>query len=378
MSYAFKELSILVKPASSLCNLRCQYCFYLETARCRAGGCRGLMSHETLKCLLEQVQESVEKRCTLAFQGGEPTLAGLDFFRDAVRIQKDPSPHQPEFNWAIQTNGLLIDSEWADFLSANHFLTGISLDGPAEIHNANRMASDGKGSFSRTLRATELLKRANAPFNILSVVSDDSYRRAASIYGFFRKHGFRYLQFIPCLGDRNGRGALAPDRYAHFLAALFDLWASDCLAGKGSSIRVFDNWLTRYLGEPAEMCGMNGSCSLNLVIEADGSVYPCDFYCDDAHLLGNVHEQTFDEMLHSSVAQCFLEEGDMKSTVCRTCKWRNLCGGGCRRYRESESGPVPTDYYCEAYRRIFETRFEKIKSVASLIARNGGYPSELI
>ena len=261
--------------------------------------------------MVSTAMEYAEGACSFLFQGGEPTLAGLDFYRSFLQLEKKYSKPGVAIQNSIQTNGYLIDDAWAAFLHDNRFLTGLSLDGPAQIHDFNRTDRAGKGTFNRTMRAARLLEKHGAPYNILSVVTGQNARSIEKTYRFFVRNGFRYLQFIPCLeplGEERGQTGyhLSCNEYETFLLRIFDLWLADLKAGRYVSIRHIENWISVLMGQPPESCNMNGRCSIQFVVEGDGSVYPCDFYVLDEWKLGTVNQNSFTEMINSSNARAFI------------------------------------------------------------------------
>ena len=389
-------LSLLIKPASSLCNLDCRYCFYHDVAENRATASHGILSDAVLETMIRKALEFADGDCTFAFQGGEPTVAGLPFFERVVALQQQYNTKKVRIHNAIQTNGIAIDAKWAQFLAKNRFLTGVSLDGPRDIHDANRVDARERGSFDRVMVAIEHLKKAGAEFNILSVVTGWSARHAAKIYRFFKQEGFAYLQFIPCL-DPFGElpfsrtHSLTPERYASFLISLFDLWKEDALRKTPVSIRWFDNLAGMLLGAPPEACGMSGRCTCQFVVEADGGVYPCDFYVLDEWKIGSILTDGFVAMRESEPARRFIDMSLPEDPACSLCEWRNLCRGGCRRYREpfqkvspcaplgSHAGPDSVspeqeaqpglNLHCEAYRTFFTHALPGLRQVAALYGR---------
>lgn len=361
------SLSLLVKPSSGGCNVRCKYCFYHDEQLNRETFSYGFMSEETLEILIKKALEYATVRCTFGFQGGEPTLRGLDFFRLAVELQKKYNIHRVEIFNAIQTNGLLIDSEWADFLRENKFLVGLSLDGTKETHDLNRLDPNGKGTFNRVLQTAQRLAAHQVDFNLLTVVTNQTADNIGKIYGFYRRSGLLYQQYIPCLdplGEQRGISpySLTPEKFAKFLKALFDLWYRDVIAGKFIYIRYFENLLGMLLGRPPEHCGLSGRCALQNVVEADGSVYPCDFYCLDQYRLGNIRESGFEELAASPRAKQFLAEGLAVPERCRECRCAFICRGGCRRDREPLGENA--NYFCEAYRSFFAYALPRLQELA--------------
>lgn len=367
-------INILIKPASSACNLACNYCFYRDVADNRSQAFEGMLSLSRMREVIEAGMEYAEYLCSFAFQGGEPTLAGLDFYRQVVRLQQLYARPGVEIHNAIQTNGTLIDEEWAQFLGEHHFLVGLSLDGPAELHNQNRPDSQGKGSFQTVMRAVRLLQKYHVDFNILCVVTGRNARSIEKIYRFYRKQGFRWLQFIPCLeplGQNRGIAQyhLSPSAYGDCLVRLFDLWYDDLKHGEYISIRHLDNWISILLGECPEACNMTGQCSVQFVIEGDGGVYPCDFYVLDEWRMGTVGKISFVDMQRGEVAKRFIDSSLHVPETCKTCRWYGLCRNGCRRDRMVlPNGVIDQNYYCEAYRTFFSARESQLLHAVQLLA----------
>lgn len=334
----------------------------------------GIMAAETLEILVRNSLEYADNSCTFAFQGGEPTLAGLNFFKQLVLLVKKFNTRNIEINYALQTNGLAIDNEWASFLAANKFLVGLSLDGPKDIHDAARFEANGKGTFTRVMNTAAILNRYHVEYNILCVVNSYTARHINQVYRFFKKNNFNYLQFIPCLDplDENPgeyEYSLTPERYTYFLKRLFDEWYIDMLQGKKISIRYFDNLVGVLMGYPPESCGMSGVCTTYFVIEADGSVYPCDFYVLDGWRLGNIYETGFDGLKNAEASVRFIEGSRYTDPNCRACKWLNICRGGCRRNREPfQAGKPVLNYYCPAYKEFFDYAGERLVKLANMFS----------
>ncbi len=368
------NINVLMKPASGACNLRCRYCFYADEAARREVANYGMMSLQTLEAVIVRAMEAAGPKgnVTFGFQGGEPTLRGLDFFREAVRLEKKHAAPGLTVSNAIQTNGMLIDDEWASFLRENQFLTGLSVDGHMDLHDKNRLGPDGKGSFARVMRAADTLRKHGAEFNVLTVVTAETARRIRRIYSFFRKNELLWQQYIPCLDPlgevRGGMDwSLTPALYGEFLKTLFDLWYEDVCAGRFIYIRYFENLLGMLIGRMPESCGLAGRCALQFVAEADGSIYPCDFYVLDEWKMGNVHDMSFEEMAHGSAAQRFLAAPVVREE-CRACEFFGICRGGCRRDRD-EGGMVEENYFCPAYKAFFAHALPQLMDLARRIAR---------
>ena len=344
-------LSLLIKLASSLCNLSCEYCFYKDVSEHREHPGFGKMTKEMAEILIKKAFLYADgHQVAFAFQGGEPTLAGLDFFRFFVdTAQKYNVKNSPVF-YGMQTNGMLIDDEWACFLAENRFLTGLSLDGDMD-GNRFRKNPSGQNSFYKILSAAELLKKHNADFNILTVLTGYCAENGERIYRYFRDKGFRYLQFIPCLrpfgSEEESELYMTPEQYGDFLIKAFNLYVKDYVRDNYVSIRQFDNWVHLFLRQPTEQCGIQGHCTHQFVAEANGNIYPCDFYCTDEYFLGNILETDFYTMEKSETAKNFIKESLVIPDRCKDCNVGFMCrGGGCKRTQQSED-------YCEAYKKFF-------------------------
>ena len=373
-------LTLLIKPASGSCNLRCRYCFYADEMKLRNEPTRGFMSADTLELLVKKALEKVTHTVTFAFQGGEPTLSGLDFYRRLTELEEKYQPGGIEIHNSIQTNGIVLNEEWAKFLHDNHFLVGLSLDGYEELHDENRRFPDGSGSFSRVLEAAKLLERFQVDFNILTVVTAKSARRIRRIYRFFQEQGFAWQQYIPCIDpfeEERGNGSLSysltPERYAKFLKDLFDDWYADWKAGHPVYNRTFENWIGILAGQLPEACSMNGVCSQQWVVEADGDVYPCDFYVLDEWRLGNIRENSFEEMNRKREELQFVALSRHTPQECRSCRWYPLCRNGCRRDRALLSdGRTPgLNAYCSAYQDFFAYAYPRLAEMAKAVMRAG-------
>jgi uncharacterized protein len=372
-------INILIKPASSACNLHCKYCFYLDEAEKRSQSGYGMMSEATLETIVRKALEYGETQVGFAFQGGEPTLAGLDYYRKLLELQQKYNEKRVTISNSIQTNGMAIDADWAQFLAENHFLVGLSLDGPKEIHDLNRIDAKGAGSYNRIMKTVTLFKQSGVEYNILSVVSKPVARHIGKVYNYFVKQGFEYLQFIPCLdglGVQPGRSpySLTPRLYEDFLKRLFDLWYHDfTVNGRRVSIRMFDNILQMLMGYPPESCDMKGRCSANIVVEADGSVYPCDFYALDEWKMGNVHEDGLAELIQGEIAKAFVAVSAGITEQCAGCEVYALCRGGCRRnYEPIRDGKVGKNYFCPAFKAFYQYALPRFQEMVRLITRK--YP----
>lgn len=366
------DISLLIKPASSLCNMRCKYCFYADVSDLRTVRSYGIMSDETAEYVIRRAIEAAGNRGKIhfAFQGGEPTLAGLPFFRNFTDLVKKLLPPGVFAIYSIQTNGLLLDEEFCAFLADHHFLVGLSLDGDREYHDGCRCDASG-GTFARVSDAMNRLHSHKVEFNILTVVTAQIAAHPQKLWNFCQKKRIGYLQTIPCLPPLEDPGrsdfyTLTPGKYGRFLKEFFRIWAKETDAGNYISVRLFDNYVHMAMGRMPEMCGMSGFCSAQFVIEADGSVYPCDFYVLDELRIGNVQESSFEEMTKSEILRNFLKKGTEKPKICRNCRFYGICAGGCRRYRDLL---LCEENYCPIADFLSECAPE-IKRIANKILRN--------
>lgn len=344
-------LSLMIKPASSLCNLSCEYCFYRDVSEHREHLGFGIMQKDTAEILIQKALDyAAGESVAFAFQGGEPTLAGLDYFRFFTDCVDRLNVKKSKVFYSMQTNGTVIDEEWCTFLREHKFLVGLSLDGDFD-GNKFRKRPDGQNAFYKILTTAQLLTKRNVDFNILTVLTGFCADNGERIYKFFRSKGFRYLQFIPCLrpfdSTEQSELYMTADQYADFLIKVFNLYVKDYVRHDYMSIRQFDNWVRLYLGHPTEQCGIKGHCSHQFVAEANGNIYPCDFYCTDEYFLGNIKETDFLQMEKSDTARQFIRESLKVPDRCKNCNVYPMCrAGGCKRTQQSED-------YCKAYKRFF-------------------------
>ncbi|MCI8623443.1 MAG: anaerobic sulfatase maturase [Provencibacterium sp.] len=354
-----QNINLLIKPASGNCNMRCRYCFYEDETQNREIASFGIMSEETLEALVRRTLETAARSCAFMFQGGEPTLAGLPFYRKLIELVGKYNRRGLQVRYALQTNGYVIDDEWAAFFKEHGFLIGLSLDGTKDLHDAYRIDAHGEGTWQRTLRAAKLMERHGVEFNTLTVITSRTARSIGKIYGFFMRNNLRYQQYIPCLdplGEERGCHdySLTPPLYAKFLKTLFDCWYQDRRRGEFVYNRYFENLAGLLLGQPAESCGLNGRCMNQLIVEADGGVYPCDFYVLDRYRLGNLNTDSFEEIDRNFAQSGFLEPSLQVDERCKSCEWFFLCRGGCRRDRDpADGGELTLTYFCESYREFF-------------------------
>lgn len=366
-----KSINLLIKPASSLCNLRCRYCFYEDEAQNRLQRSMGVMPPHLAHTLIEKVFSAIDPdgMVSFAFQGGEPAVAGLPFFRDFVQTVCRKKPAGVQVSFAIQTNGTLLNEEWAQFLHQEHFLVGLSIDGFRAVHDTYRVDPEGTGTWKQVVAAKRLLEKYNVEHNALCVVTGQCAEYPEKAYKNLKTLGFRYIQFIACL-DPIGHGhgqepwSLSPEQYGQFLCRTFDLWYQDWRCGNYHSVRLFEDFVHILLGDNASTCATCGKCGAYLVVEGDGSVYPCDFFVLDSWKIGNIQEHSISELLQSTAMARFLQWGREKPPECSSCPYGSICNGGCKNdWTGSDDGSH--NYCCTAFRMLLDYALPKMQEIAN-------------
>ncbi len=329
-----KAISFLIKPASSLCNMRCRYCFYSDVAAHRAQQSYGIMKPETSHALIDRALAlAPDAQITFAFQGGEPTCAGIGFFRDFTDYV-DARRTDQQIHYAIQTNGLALDEQWLELLSDHRFLVGVSLDGYAEMHDWLRPDARGGRTHARILDNIKALKNAGIDTNVLTVLTDQLAQHPQALYRFYEREGLDFVQLIPCLPGLDTTSdaySLEPESFAAFYKTFYRLWLEDYRRGKHMSVTLFDNLIPLFAGIPPQQCGMLGSCAPQFVVEGNGDVYPCDFYVLDRYCLGNIATSSLDELVTAPLLREFLAEPRRACTQCATCPFAGICHRNCKR-----------------------------------------------
>ncbi len=361
-----KHISVMFKPASSLCNLRCRYCFYAEVSDSREIHSFGVMERKTAGRILKNVFSGLDPgdALHLAFQGGEPAIAGLDFFRDFVsevrRLQGKTT-----VTFALQTNGMLLDEDWCQFLRENQFLVGLSLDAMQDIHDMNRVDASGRGTYARVRAVRELLEKHGVDCNILTVLTNALARHPQKVWKWLCREDIRYVQFIPCLGEMDGsasRYSLTPERFASFYTQLFRLWSADFEKGHYRSIKLFDDLINLLADGSRNACGLTGQCMPQILVESDGSVYPCDFYALDEYRVGNLAQEPLEALYAKAKMTEFRARPTEKPALCRDCPYAPICGGGCPRMRREVCG-TPEAKSC-GYQMFLQNTLDKMQLYA--------------
>jgi uncharacterized protein len=360
--------SILVKPASADCNLHCTYCFYHERLTDPYVEVRGrhIMDDATLSVLIREGMRLMPQTATFGWQGGEPTLTGIEFFRRVVQYQQKYGRSGQYVCNGVQTNATLIDDEWAQLFAQYSFLLGVSLDGPQQWHDHYRQRSGGQGSYELVMRGIAALRRHGAEFNILSVLNNVTADHPHEIYTFMQEQGFRYLQFIPCVELDPATGQLigfsvSPAQFGDFMCRVFDLWYNE--GDPQLSVRLFDNLLLAYAGRGPQVCQFQQECGDYVVVEYNGDVYPCDFYVERAMYLGNLHEQPLDTLVSSDVAVTFRQRKRRGDPACTFCPWLHICNHGCPLMRD-HNPDGPTHYLCRGYQQLFAYSEKRLRELS--------------
>jgi uncharacterized protein len=356
---------ILAKPTGAICNLDCKYCFFLSKERLYPDS-KFRMSDEVLESYLRQyIQAQRVDEVTISWQGGEPTLMGLDFFRRALEIVEKYQPPTMSVSHAIQTNGTKLDEEWAAFFKQHNFLVGISIDGPAELHNAYRVDKGGRPTFEAVMRGLDVLKKHKVDFNILCTVHAANADHPLEVYRFFRDGlGAEFIQFIPIVerdnqtgfqqGNRVTRRSVKGRQYGEFLSAIFNEWV---LRDVGRVyVQIFDVALGAWVGAPPSLCVFSPTCGNALVIEHNGDLYACDHFVEPDYFLGNIEEDMLLDLVASDQQRKFgRDKLDTLPHYCRECEVRFVCHGGCpkNRFIETPSSEPGLNYLCAGYKHFF-------------------------
>ena len=367
------NISVMIKPASSLCDMRCRYCFYGDVSRRRGAPSTGFMSDETAEAVLDHVFTPLRRgdRLNLTFQGGEPTLRGLPFFEKLLAgADRRAADRGVDLSCSLQTNGLGLDDDWCAFLARKNVLTGLSMDVLERVHDDLRPDAAGQGTWKALKQTRRRLEASGAAYNIVAVLSRPLSRHPERVWRFIADENIEYIQFIPCLGPLGGEyepWTLTPDDFAHFYIALFGAWRAAFLKGEYHSVKLFDDLVNLLAWGARGACGLTGECAPQLVVEADGSVYPCDFYALDEWRCGDLSRQPLDAVVASPVRAAFAARGREKHAECADCEFAPYCGGGCPRQSASVcfgpgGGPC-------GYRRFLQACFEPLRQIALDVRR---------
>ena len=396
--------NIMLKPAGSLCNLDCQYCYYLDKSEIY-GGREPRMSEEMLENVVrEYIQANDVPEVTFNWHGGEPLILGLDFYKKALEFERRYADGKIIHN-TLQTNGTLITREWADFFRDNQFLIGISIDGPQDIHDRYRKDKAGHPSFERVLAGLQLLRQSGVEFNTMSTVNHFSEGRGLEVYQFLKSHGSRFMQFMPVVEhvkypvDQHGKtlrharpfivnpsaegSVLAPWSvsdigYGRFMCDIFDWWVRHDVGIY--YVNLFDATLANWCGAMPGTCVHAKACGGNSVIEHNGDLYPCDHFVYPEYLLGNITDKGIREMMQSDKQVRFgTDKRGSLPTRCFRCKYLFACNGECpkHRFNKTENGDTGLNALCEGY-RLFYSHVDKYMTIMRSLLEQKRPPAEIM
>ncbi|KKG29962.1 anaerobic sulfatase maturase [Methanosarcina mazei] len=382
------RIHVLAKPAGAICNLACTYCFFLEKELLYPGS-RFRMSDEILENYIRQlIAAHNSPQVTVAWQGGEPTLMGIDFYRRAVELQEKYRKPGMTFENTMQTNGTLLDDEWCRFFKENNFLIGISIDGPRELHDAYRVDKKGGGSFDRVMKGLRLLQKHGVEYNVLTTVNRVNADYPLEVYRFLRDEaGTDWIQFIPVIerindegrtlyqqGDRVSDRSVQPEQFGGFLSRIFDEWVRNDVGRV--FVQTFEASARRWLGLPSGMCVFEETCGTGLALEHNGDLYSCDHFVEPEYLLGNIMENELGVLAASEKQYRFgQDKRDTLPQVCRECEVFFACRGECpkNRFLTTPSREYGLNYLCKGWKAFFQHVDYPMQIMAGLMRRD--YPA---
>lgn len=366
---------VMTKPTGPICNLDCTYCFYLEKEKLYPNDSGWAMTEETLEAYIRQYIEAQDvPEIQFAWQGGEPTILGVEFFERAVELQKRYA-NGKRINNAFQTNGILLDDRWGEFFAQNGFLVGISIDGPRELHDAYRRDKGGRGTFDKVVRGIETLKKHRVEFNTLTCVNRKNSYRPLEVYRFLKSAGSGFMQFIPIVEriadgtDEDQLVLVSPDypdkatvsrwsveplQFGKFLSAVFDEWVrqdvGECF------VQIFDVALEAWVGYNPSLCVFSERCGNAMALEHNGDLYSCDHFVYPENRLGNIMDQGIRGLADSDMQKRFgNHKADSLPAYCRSCEVRFVCNGECPKHRfiKTPDGETGLNYLCAGYKHFF-------------------------
>ncbi|WP_261193296.1 anaerobic sulfatase maturase [Pseudoruegeria sp. SHC-113] len=378
----------MTKPMGPRCNIDCKYCYYLEKEGLYPSEKKFRMSEDMLehyvRALIETSRKAGMKEVAFAWQGGEPTLLGLPFFERAVELQRTHCPDGIQISNSIQTNGILLDDDWARFLARENFLVGLSVDGPKSVHDRYRVDRQGRPTFDKVMQGGEILRRHRVEFNILCTVHRGNAGKGKTVYRFLRELGSPHIQFIPIVERAGSHGGLAaapqidaahaneittwsvsPRAYGKFLCDIFDIWYRQDIGRV--FVQFFETQIGLWSGGLASLCVFAETCGNALAMEHNGDLYACDHFVYPEYKLGNIGKAPMDELVWSERAKAFgAAKKETLTTQCQTCKFRFACNGGCPKHRliASKDGEAGHNYFCESYTMFFHHAGGRLRSIA--------------
>lgn len=359
--------SILIKPASADCNLRCAYCFYLDKSRLYPETIHHRMSDEVLERLISSYMATDQPVYAFGWQGGEPTIMGLEFFRKVTYLQQKYGRAGSMVSNGLQTNATLIDDSFARHFYEYKFLLGVSLDGPAEIHDTYRKHINGAGSHLEVIRGIDCLRRNKVEFNTLTLINSTNVSRGGEVYRYLRDMGLAFHQYIPCV-EFEDDGTLMPwsisgEQWGDFLCEIFDEWYS--LDTHRVSVRLFDSILTLILEGTRNICYMDNNCSQYFLVEHNGDIYPCDFYANPELKLGNISVDDWENVQKSEKYRQFGCRKSIWCKQCNECEYLKYCHGDCLKHRNPDSSCI--SHLCVGWQKFYEYSLSSFEVLARQI-----------
>lgn len=389
MSAVPQSFHVMAKPTGARCNLDCAYCFFLKKEQLYPGSAFRMSDAVMEQYIRQTLAAQAASPVTISWQGGEPTLMGLDFFLRAMAVEKKCLRPGMAVENTLQTNGILLDDAWCQFLHQNRFLVGLSIDGPRELHDAYRRDKGGNSVFDKVVQAARLMQKHQVEFNVLCTVNAVNSQHPLEVYRFFRDElGARYLQFIPIVerdnetGNQEGQAVtdrtVPADAYGSFLIAIFDEWVKRDVGTV--FVPFFDAVLASYVYGQSSVCVLRPTCGEALVLEHNGDLYSCDHFVEPARLLGNIGQTPMVELVSSAKQRAF---GQAKSAAlprcCRECRFLFTCHGECPKNRvlTTADGEPNFNWLCAGLKAFFAHTEEPMKQMATLL-KQGRYADEIM
>ncbi len=368
-----QPFTLLIKPSGSDCNIDCRYCFY-KGRDAQFGQGRQRMSDAVLEKMVEEYMTLGFPLAGFAWQGGEPTLMGVDFFRKAVELQKRYGQAGSQVSNTMQTNATLLNEQWCRFLRENKFLLGISIDGPKEFHDAYRLDHAGNGTFDRVFRGIQRCKEHGVPFSTLVLLNHRNADHPDRLFDFLVENDLTYIQFIPCIEADPVTGqpaefSITPRQYGDFLCRLFDLWTAH--GPEKMNIRDFDSIVTYYVLGHHTVCTYSRQCAGFVVVEHSGDAFCCEFFVEPQRRLGRLLETPLAELAASGIKSTFARSKERLCSQCLVCRHLALCRGGCMkdRTRFHPEQPGRSSFFCDSYRQLFDYSVPRFMQIAAAVKR---------
>ena len=372
-----RNFQIFTKPVGDHCNLMCSYCYYQSGNSVESAGKTMLNDNDFLEnYIIQHIEATTDDTVFFSWHGGEPTVAGIDFYKKVIQIQKKNLPAGKRLLNGIQTNGTIIDDNWGRFLKEGDFIVGISIDGPKELHNRFRLAKNGQGSFDQVYRGLKLLQKYGVPVEVLCVVNTGNVSHPLKVYRFLRDQSVHFITFLPLVermgdADVSSKSVKAGD-FGNFLIRIFDEWMVHDI-GK-IQVQIFEETLQTAFHKEHSLCILKKECGGVPVIENTGNFYACDHFVNDKFLLGNISENTISFYLDSEFQRTFGKAKSVKlPKYCLECEVLEMCNGECpkNRFIKTPAGENGLNYLCEGYRRFFKHCIPFIRQIKEIGEKGG-------